>query len=48
MTSPLKTLSSKGLASFLPDYVGTKLTKFAKIPIFFTVKTSGKDMYLTR
>lgn len=39
MTSALKNLSSKQLASFLPGYNGTKLTKFSKIPMFFSVKS---------
>jgi pterin-4a-carbinolamine dehydratase len=48
MASTIKGLSAKQLSTFLPKYVGTKMTKFPKIPIFFNVKTEGENMFLMR
>ncbi len=38
MKSPLKTLTSKQLAAFLPSYKGTVMDHFPKIPMYFSVK----------
>jgi len=48
MATPFKGISSKALASFLPSFIGSKITNFSKIPMFFNVKEEGNDMYLTR
>ena len=48
MKTPLKTQTAKQLLEFLPTYQGTPLTTFPKLPLFFSAREDGPNIFLRR